>query len=207
MRATIIHRVVCVANLPEHVPDQIKQGEAVQAALSNNPYFQTTDPIIVAFVGALGKYSAAETTAQTRAKGTIAARNAAKVVYVGAFHALRARIQSVADASPENAEAIIKSTTLAVKKSPLRQKQGFVAKYGATSGTVHVTAPAAGSRASYNWSYSIDGGKTWVEAPNTLQARTNISALPVATVVQFRYRVTTKEGMGDWSQPTSILVK
>jgi hypothetical protein len=207
MRSTIIHRVLAVLNLPEHVPDQIKNGEAVQAALTNNPNFPLPDPIIAAFNDALTKYSAAETAAQTRAKGTIASRNAAKVVYVGALHALKARVQQVADANPEQAEAIITSTSLAVKKSALRQKQGFVAKYGATSGTVHVTAPAAGARASYEWQYSIDGGKTWVDAPNTLQAKTTISNLPVATVVEFRYRVTTKTGQGDWSLPTSLLVK
>ena len=207
MRSTIIHRVLAALNLPEHVPDQIKSGEAVQSALTNNPNFPLPDPIIAAFNAALAKYSAAETAAQTRAKGTVAARNAAKVIYVGALHALKARIQQVADANPEQAEAIITSTSLAVKKSALRQKQGFVAKYGATSGTVHVTAPAAGARASYEWQYSIDGGKTWVAAPNTLQAKTTITGLPVATVVEFRYRVTTKTGQGDWSLPTSLLVK
>ena len=208
MRSTIIHRVLAVLNLPEHVPDQIKAGEAVQSALAHNTNFPLPDPIITAFNDALTKYGAAETAAQTRAKGTIAARNAAKVIYIGALHALKARVQQVADANPEQAEAIITSTTLAVKKSPMRQKQGFVAKYGATSGTVHVTAPAACcAPLSYEWQYSLDGGKTWVETANTLQAKTTITGLPVATVVEFRYRVTTKTGQGDWSLPTSILVK
>lgn len=207
MRAAVIHRTVAVLNMPEHVPDQIKQGEAISAALVSNQFFPLPDSIITGFNDALTKYNSTETAAQTRAKGTIAARNAAKVVYVGAAHALRARIQEVADANPEQAEAIIKSTTLAVRKTALRQKQGFVVKYGATSGTVHVTAPSAGARASYEWQSSIDGGKTWLSAPNTSQARTTISGLPSATVVEFRYRVTTTQGMGDWSLPTSLLVK
>ncbi len=163
--------------------------------------------MITAFGDALTKYNSSETAAQTRAKGTIATRNAAKVVYVGAAHALKARVQQVADADPEQAETIITSAGLAVKKAPLRQKQVFVAKYGTTSGTVHVTAPAAGARASYEWQYSIDGGKTWVSTANSLQAKTTVAGLPVAIVVEFRYRVTTKTGPGDWSLPTSILVK
>jgi hypothetical protein len=40
-----------------------------------------------------------------------------------------------------------------------------------------------------------------------MQAKMTITALPVATMVQFRYRVTTKAGMGDRSQPISLLVK
>lgn len=42
---------------------------------------------------------------------------------------------------------------------------------------------------------------------NTLQAKTTILGLPVATMVEFRYRVTTKTGMGAWGQPTTLLVK
>ena len=144
MRATIIHRVTAVNNLPEHVPDQIKQGDAVQAALANNHYFPLPDPIITAFITALGNYSTAATAAQTRAKGTIAARNAAKVVYVGAYHALRARVQTVADADPENAEAIITSAGFAVRKTSIRQKQTFAAKYGAVVG--HGPRHRAGGR-------------------------------------------------------------
>ncbi len=73
--------------------------------------------------------------------------------------------------------------------------------------SVHVIAKAADRRASYEWQYSLDGGKTWVDVPNTLQAKTTITGLPAATVVLFRYRPTTKAGMGDWSAPASILVK
>lgn len=207
MRATIIHRVTAVANMPEHVPDQIKQGDAVQAALTNNVHFPLPDPVITAFITALGNYSTAATAAQTRAKGTVAARNAAMVVYVGAYHALRARVQTAADADPENAEAIITSAGFAVRKTTIRQKQAFAAKYGPVSGTIHVTAPSSGPRAAYEWQYSIDGGKTWTQVANTMQAKTTFTSLPVATTVEFRFRVTTKTGMGDWSQPTSILVK
>ena len=207
MRSAGIHRTIAVLLMPHHVQDEIKYGEHLQSRLSNNPHFPLPDPVLAAFDGALVNYSATETLAQTRAKGTIPARNAARVVYIGAAHAMVARVQQVADASPEQAEAIITSTGLAVKKKTIRQKQNFVVKYGATSGTVHVIAKAAATRAAYEWQFSVDSGKTWTSAPNTLQAKTTILGLPVATVVEFRYRATTKLGMGDWSQPTSILVK
>ena len=207
MTTTIIHRILAALLLPTHVADQIKYGGAVQAGLANNSHFPLPDPVISGFSNALTNYTAAETTAQTRAKGTIAARNAAKVVFIGAIHAVKARVQQVADATPEQAEAIITSTTLAVKKVATRQKQTFVAKYGPTSGTVHVIAKAAAVRASYDWQYSVDGAKTWVDVPNTLQAKTTMVGLPVATTVAFRYRATTKAGQGDWSLPTSLLVK
>ncbi len=40
-----------------------------------------------------------------------------------------------------------------------------------------------------------------------MQAKTTVVGLPVATTVEFRFRVTTKTGMGDRSLLTSILVK
>ncbi len=113
----------------------------------------------------------------------------------------------MSDANPEQAEAIITSAAMSVKKTTIRQKQAFAVKYGPTSGTVQISAKAAGHRAAYEWQYSTDGGKTWMQVPNTLQAKTTIIGLPVAATVEFRYRVTTKLGMGDWSLPTSILVK
>jgi hypothetical protein len=40
-----------------------------------------------------------------------------------------------------------------------------------------VVAASAARRASYEWEYSTDGGKTWIAAPATLQAKTKISGL------------------------------
>jgi hypothetical protein len=54
---------------------------------------------------------------------------------------------------------------------------------------------------------SLDGGKTWVELPETLQARTSVTGLQPATTYSFRFRPVTRMGVGDWSQPLSLLVK
>ena len=53
-------------------------------------------------------------------------------------------------------------------------------------------AASAGHRASYEWEYSTDGGKTWVTTPVTLQAKTTILGLTAGTTVQFRHRPVTK---------------
>ena len=50
---------------------------------------------------------------------------------------------------------------------------------------------------------SADGGKTWINAPATIQSKTTISSLPSGSTVMVRYlAVTAKGGQGDWSQPT-----
>jgi hypothetical protein len=65
--------------------------------------------------------------------------------------------------------------------------------------------PATGT--SYEWQYSVDGGKTWVVAPVTLQAKTTILGLTPGATVTFRYRGVTKTGDGDWSQLITFIVK
>jgi hypothetical protein len=69
-----------------------------------------------------------------------------------------------------------------------------------------VVAASAARRASYEWQYSADGGKTWITAPATLQAKTKISGLAQEATVQFKYRAVTKTGEGDWSQVVSLMV-
>ncbi len=44
----------------------------------------------------------------------------------------------------------------------------------------------AARRASYEWEYSTDGGKTWVAAPPSLQSKTTVTGLLSATMTQFR---------------------
>ncbi|HEY8087061.1 MAG TPA: fibronectin type III domain-containing protein [Polyangiaceae bacterium] len=52
--------------------------------------------------------------------------------------------------------------------------------------------PCAARRASYEWRYSLDGGKTWVPTAATLQTRTTVTGLTPGATVTFRYRAVTK---------------
>lgn len=122
------------------------------------------------------------------------------------LEAWRTFVQSTADANRENAADIIQSGGATIRKNPVRKNLGFHAKLTTTPGAVKVVAPAAAHRASYDWQSSMDGGKTWVDLPQTLQSKMTVTGLPTMTTVQFRYRSTVKTGEGAWSQPVSILV-
>ena len=93
-----------------------------------------------------------------------------------------------------------------MRKTPTRRARAFAAKPGPVSGVAKVVAEAAARRAAYEWQYSVDGGKTWVAAPPTLQAKTTIAGFVPGTSAQFKYRAVTKTAAGDWSQPVSLLV-
>jgi hypothetical protein len=204
---TAIHRFLAVIKLPLPVVALIKFTQALIAAMTGNAFFPTPNPPIPVVAKALALLDTTETATKTRAKGTVAARNAARLALVSDLHAWKAYVQQVADANPEQAAAIIASAGMTVRKATARTKLPFAAKFGPTSGTVHLTAKSAAVRASYDWAWSADGGKTWTEVSPTLQAKTTITGLPVATNCFFRYRPVTKAGAGDWSLPTALIVK
>ena len=149
----------------------------------------------------------AETAALSRVKGAVAVRDDKRAVLVRLLKQLAGYVQTVADAAVENAGALIQSSGFSVRKTAVRKPRVFDAVQGAATGSAKLVAPSAGARSSYEWEYSSDGGKTWVTAPVTLQARTLVSGLAVGATVLFRYRPVTKAGEGNWSQPIALVVK
>ncbi len=201
-----VHRSVAALKLPARISLLIVYVQGILKAMTNNPTFPTPNPPLTAVSSAASDLQAAETTALTRATGTIATRNEKRAALVTLLEVLRAYVQSVADATPENAISIIESSGLALRKTTVHAPRVFAAKATTLSGTVKLTAPLAGRRAAYRWQYSTDGGKTWVDASETLQAKATVTGLPVGTTVQFRYRSVIKGGASDWSAPLSMVV-
>jgi hypothetical protein len=202
-----VHRSLVTLKLPRRVPALITYAQSVLAAMTNNAHFPTPVPALAVLAAAITALQSAESAALSRLKGTVVARNDKKAALVALLQQLRGYVQTTADADPENSAAMIQSSGLAVKKLPAHRPRVFSVKPGAVSGSVEIVAASAARRASYVWGYSTDGAKTWLESGPTLQAKTTLTGLPVATSVQFRYRSVTKTGAADWSQPVSLLVK
>ena len=200
------HRPTIALALPKIVALLIVFAENIVKRMTGNPYFPAPTPALAALTTAIDELRAAEAAALARTKGAATVRNQKRTVVVSQLHTLRGYVQTVADADPANAPAIIESSGLAVRKAPTRHTRVLAAKPGRISGDATVTAVVAARRASYEWQYSADGGKTWITAPATLQARTTVPGLVPGSTAQFRYRAVTKAGEGDWSQPVSLLV-
>ena len=202
-----VHRTVASLNLPIVVSLLITYVQGILKAMTGNPTFPSPNPPLATVASAVGDLQVAETAVvATRARGTVATRNEKRAVLVGLADQLRSYVQSIADATPENAPSIIESAGLAIKKTPAHGPHVFSARPAAISGSVKLTAPIAGKRAAYLWQYSTDGGKTWLDASPTLQAKTSVAGLPSGTAVQFRFRSVVKGGASDWSAPFSVLV-
>jgi hypothetical protein len=200
------HRPTVALSLPKKVPALIVYAQGIIERLTGNPSFPTPTPTVAAIVAAIHDLQAAETAALARTKGSAAVRNDKRKALVGLLQQVRAYIQAIADADATNAVSVIQSAGVAVRKTPTRHARTFAAKPGRVSGVATVVATSAARRASYEWQYSTDGGKTWVPAPATLQAKTTVAGLVPGSTVQFKYRAVTKTGEGDWSQPVSLMV-
>jgi hypothetical protein len=202
-----LHRTLVSLKLPTKVPTFITYAQGIVMGMTGNPSFPSPTPPLSTVTQAIDDLQVAETAALSRVKGAVATRNEKRMALVQLLQPLKAYVQTAADMSPENAPSIIQSAGMAVKKMPVRTKRAFAAKPGTVSGTVTVLTNAAARRASYDWEYSTDGGKTWLTLPSTLQAKTTVSGLTPGATATFRFRALTKTGEGDWSQPTSLLVR
>jgi hypothetical protein len=117
---------------------------------------------------------------------------------------LRGYVQVTADGDPQNANAIIESAGMTVRKQPSFPPRVFSAKPGPVSGEVKLVAPKAANRASYDWEYSTDAGVSWLAMPSTMKASTTLVGLTPGTSVTFKHRSVTKKGESDWSAPITL---
>ena len=201
------HRSIASLMLVRSVPALITQAENIVKAMTDNPAFPSPTPPLPTVTDAVDQLQAAETAALSRTKGAATLRNERRNALVNQLAKLKNHVQTTADANLETSASIIQGAGLAVQKNRVRPPRVFAAKPGAVSGSVTLLAQSAARRASYEWQYSIDAGKTWLASPSTLQSTTTVSGLTPGATVLFRYRPVTKVGEGDWSQPSSLIVQ
>ena len=150
--------------------------------------------------------------ARDRVPGAAAQRDLALGVVAAAVELIRAFVEALCNASPEQAATLAQGAALHLATHVPRAKVPLRAKQGDQPGTVVLYASASllatgkGGRY-FSWQSSIDGGKTWVSAPPTPSAKTTITGLPVLTEVLFRACCTQKKtGQGPWTAPVPFLV-
>ena len=202
------HRTVVILKIPRAVLVLIAVAKAILQALTGNKAFPTPDPSLATVTSAIADLEAAQALVQTRAHGSVPARDAKRVALVALLVGLKAYVQRVADlADPATAAALIQSAGMGTGKVRRRAKRVFAVKHGPLSGSVALVTASAGKRASYEWQYSADGGKTWQETRATLRASTTISGLVPGASYLFRARPVIKTGDTEWCQPLSLIAQ
>jgi|SRR5579883_2704354 len=191
---------------PASVAVLIAVATAIVDGLTGNASFPTPVPTIAALQAAIAALASAQTAALTRAQGTVEVRDEKRAALVALLQQLKVYVQSILDANREHAPALAKSVAMDVRKPATRRPRTFAARQGKLPGTVDLVTPGAGKRASYEWEFSADGGKTWQAAPPTMQARTTVAGLVSGGAYAFRVRSVTRSGASAWSEPTTLVV-
>jgi hypothetical protein len=197
----------------DNVPKVLSLAQVVRTAMeANAPFYPArspTDPVFAAQIAAL------ETAQQNRKSGginAVATRNAARDVVWSSLGLLRAYVQSLGDASPEQAIVLARSAGMDIARTGSVARPVLDAKLNTVPGTVLLVANAAlltgktSRQVAFNWQSSADGGHTWISAPSTPRARTSLPGLTLMTTYVFRVSVTVGETLGAWSQSVSLLV-
>ncbi len=198
---------VAVLKLSTRVKNVITFAQSVVTSLTNNAHFPAPVPSLATLQADVAALNMAEAAVLSRTKGAVEVRNAKYAIVKADLQNLRTYVQGVANvAAPADAESIIASSGMALRKVTLHDKPALAAKQGSVTGTVNLAAKAPAKRASYIWQYSTDQ-KTWTNVPPTIKSKAGVSGLTAGTQYFFRFQSVTVTGVSDWSQTVVLLVK
>jgi hypothetical protein len=208
MSSTKTPKIHVALKRPRTVAGLISLAQAIEAAMASaSTTFPSPTPTLAQLTSDISTLVTAEAAAKTRAKGAVQTRDAKLAAVVADLKQLVAYVETVANANPVNAAAIINSAGMVVRKQPTSSKNDLNFRKTAASGSV-VAMARVGTRAkeSHDWEYSTDGGKTWVSVPSTQQAKTTITGLTPGSTVQVKTRSLSKTGYSAWTDPVSAPV-
>jgi len=198
-------RALAAINFPRRIPEALLYAQSVAAAMRGNPAFPSPRPTLATFEADIAAAEASHVRTLTRTLGTTSDRDARLAKVHADLFSLRTYVQQVADESPGQAEVVIASAGMSLKRSSGHPKPTFEAKQGLVLGTVRLVAKAPRVRASYDWQRSTDG-VVWVDLERTVRADAEVTGLAAGTRYLFRYRTLTRDGVGNFSQVVSLLV-
>jgi hypothetical protein len=192
-------RADVVLGLPRKHLDVVYAATAIVDAVDGNADFPDAAAEIPAARAALETYAKAVTDAKNKVPGAVPVRGEAKVALVRAFQPLRRVVQSVVDAHLDQAETLVASARMKIRRFGLRTKADFTVKDGPLQGQVHLYARAVAGALLYFWEVRLGDGD-WTFACDTSASDVVISDLTVGQLYSFRFRVRTRAGMTDASR-------
>jgi hypothetical protein len=216
---TTVPRVRAILGVDkDHIPEVLTRAQLNHDAMdADKVTYASPDPPLPVYQTLIGNVISAQQRVSTRAIGAAALRNVDRDLLYSAMCSQCSYTQSLADASPGRAVALIQNAGLLVAGSPAHGKPLLSLRRGVPSGTVIATAhvrllllayPTARPRANriLNWQATFDVGETFATLPSTPKGKTTLRNLTPATRVGVRVNLDAGDGPGAWSQTVTILV-
>ena len=209
MPKTVIKRVIAALNQKKllKMGTFIGKAKLITKSMAASTWFPSP-PITYATVNTdITNLDTAQTTALSKVKGAVQARDDKKLIILSDLHILMAYVQSIADANPKNAESIITASGFDVKHEANRTKPDISVKpKKGESGTMIATVKKIAGSTANQWKYSIDGGKTWIYLPPTSKVKTEITDLTPGSSLMVMHCTVLRAGKGTWITSAAVIV-
>jgi hypothetical protein len=198
--------VVLGLNKQAGIPVYIVRATAIVNAMEANPkLFPSPIPSFAQVKADITALTDAETAYKSHL-GTKAVRDDKHAVVIADMSQLHAYVLQIATASPSQALIIADAASMTVPRPPTPRHKSDLSVKQTVSGVVHMVAKATKGAKANNWQYSSDGGKTWIDLPETTRAQATVQNLTSGATVLFRQRALTKAGLTDWCSPVTHVV-
>jgi hypothetical protein len=195
-----------ILNLPPNVAQLILFGRHVVTSVKGSQKLQSVVPAADKLSTDLDTLETSEAHAKKGGQGAVDQRNADLEAVRTDFEVVRVGVLAVAAADPANAEVIIDSSGLSMKRK-VGHKKGLAEVAFPAPGQAHVKVKAVKRGASYEWQISGDGGKTFVPAGTTTIADQIFTGLTAGTTYEVRWRTTVRRTTSDWSQTFAFMMR
>ena len=195
--------------------DFLTKSSAILSALLKDVggYFTVPFAGLGLLEGQIKIFTGAITDAKNGGLGTSAAKDTAKTNLYGTLLSALAYINNLARLDNTNAVEIIEDAQMVVIGGKSHKKQDFAVKQGAASGQAMLRSRAVMidgkyQIATYYWQYSIDGGVSWIDVPQTSKANTEIIDMKPGVPAKFRKQTfCAKTGLSIWCTALDFTVQ
>ncbi len=168
----------------------------VDGISKNAATFPAPSPASATMNALITKLQIDETAAMARTKGAVAVRNASKKALELGMTDLASYVESIANADPANAEAIVKLANMVLRKHTVAVKNNFTMVQGKNAGELVMTCKSEKGRVTFNFEISTDNTNPalWKSVQNKSIAKVTVTGLTSGTRYYGRVLRTDKTG-------------
>jgi hypothetical protein len=185
------------------VPQIITESQGIVQGMSNNPWFPNPPVALATVTTAINSVIAAQTAAQTRAKGTVAAMHAQVQALEIYLRQLANYASSVANQNPANGQAILAGANFFQRKKPVNPNNGYRVHATKVPGQLFIMTVRV-LRASYEFEMTTDttNPASWTNIYKGTKCKFIKTGLTSGTRYYIRVKTVTVNGE---SAPSDVL--
>ena len=189
-------------------PQVIANTKLYVQKMTGNTNFPTPTPSLTTVSTQLATLEAAYTLSQTRVKGSVSKMKVELKALEILLKNLASYVETIANADPDNAENIIQSAGMTVKKAAARPPKVFSATLTKVPGQVKLNSKAAGKTACYIYQMTTDPNTvtSWQTILTSNNVKDLVNGLASNTRYYFRVAVSIKGIQAAWSTTVNVLM-